>query len=185
MQQATTAQQQNAFTFIKGYAGQEQLLQQTINATWQIAYTALWNGVILNSNETKKCKQLIRTWLLQGDDLVSTYTELVQRIMLARAYVMALPNRFVPLPSEWFCLSNEKGLAGTKAWFAKLQFKRLAMPLYKIELKAFAEAILELAEEPTTHNFHYWREYFIERGWQALLNVYLAVVANMEYDGRG
>jgi hypothetical protein len=184
MKYATHLQESQPLRLIKGYAGQELLLEQTIEATWQIAYTALWNGDILSSAEISTCKKLIKTYLLQGEDLQRAYAELAQRIMLARIDVQSFPGRTVPMPSEWFNVNNENGFQGTKSLFAKLQFRRLSMPLYKIELKAFCEAVMEMTEEPTARNFHYWREYFIERGWQGLLNVFLATVANSRWVDR-
>ena len=73
------------------------------------------------------------------------------------------------------------GFAGTKRWFDKLLLQRASVPGYKIQLKVFAEAVLEINETPSGRNFHYWRGYFIERGCQGLLNLMLSTVANCVY----
>ncbi|HEY6914609.1 MAG TPA: hypothetical protein VI413_08035, partial [Paludibacter sp.] len=90
-------------------------------------------------------------------------------------------NRFAPLPSLWFNPENEKGFAGTKQWYRKVYEARQSLPNYKIELKALAEAVLEVSTEPTQNNFHYWKNYFIERKTPGLLSLFLITVANQQF----
>jgi len=166
---------------INGHAGKEKIIQQLVNTIWRIAYTALWNGEVFSTTEKQEAMRLIKLHLLQHDDLHTGYMQMAQRTLLARQYVNALPGRYIPLPSEWLRFNNSKGFMGTAEWLEKLQTKRVAAPLHRIELKVFAEAVLEMAEEPCAKHFHYWREYMIERGWQGMLNLFLATMANMEY----
>jgi hypothetical protein len=109
------------------------------------------------------------------------YAELVQRILLARAYVNSHPGKYIPVPTGWFSIANQNGFAGTEKWFTGIQATRASLPLYKLELKAFAEAVQEISEHAGATTFHYWRNYFIERNCQGLLNLFLSTVANFVY----
>jgi hypothetical protein len=51
------------------------------------------------------------------------------------------------------------------------------LPAYKAELRALAEAALEFGDEPTTQNYHYWRQYFIDRDAPGLLSLFQMIAA--------
>jgi hypothetical protein len=178
---ATSLKTATTLTPIIGYSDQQQKLTTLTKLLWNIAYTALWNGSIFSTQEKTNTLDAIKAYLVHEDNLEHAYTEMVQRILITRRYLQKDPQRFVPLPSIWFEATNIYGYNGTASWFADIRLTRLSLPLYKLSLKAFAEAILEMAEEPGAKNFHYWREYFIERNCQGLLNLFLATVANLNY----
>lgn len=98
-----------------------------------------------------------------------------QRVLLARQYVNKSPDRFVPLPSLWLDRNYEHGFAGTKNWYAEIKAIRDSLPSFKAELKALAEAALEFSEEPSTKNYQYWRQYFIEKQAPGLLNLFQVI----------
>lgn len=153
-----------------------------IQAAWLAAYTALWNGICFSTTEQEQAKEAIRQWLSQQAGTEAAYKQMVQRILLARQYLTSNTVKYAPIPTEWFATSNNNGYAGTQRWYHQLQQQRQAMPLKAIELKAFAEAVLEMQEEPTGKNFHYWRSYFAERNKQQLLNLFLSTVAWQTFD---
>lgn len=181
--QSTARKLQNpqTLTAIPGYLNDKEKIQKATDNAWIIAFTVLWNGEIFSTEEKAKAKQYIRYWIINQPCIRHAYLQAAQRILLANQYIAAAKGRYVPSPSEWFDPANQYGFAGTEEWFNKMQKKRIAMPLYNQHLKAFAEAVEEMADEPTARNFHYWREYFIERNCQALLNIFLATVTNMSY----
>jgi len=148
---------------------------------WNFAATTLWNDLVLSEKETEEAKLLIRDYLLRSDDLRRSYLAFCQRVLLAHQYLKSASNRFVPLPSTWLHPENAKGFAGTKQWYEKVIEVRRSVPRYKIELKALAEAVWELAQEPTPNNFQYWRNYFIERKTPGLLPLFLNTIANQQF----
>ena len=109
------------------------------------------------------------------------YKSFCQRVLLARQYVNSSPNRYIPLPTIWLDKENATGFAGTKQWLNDILAVRSSLPNYKTELKAFAEAILEMKEEPTAENFHYWRNYFIDNKTSGLLTLFLTTIANQQF----
>lgn len=155
-------------------------MKQYINAAWLTAYTALWNGTIFSTTEQEQAKQAIEQWM-QAPDKEAAYKAFVQRVLMARLYLQQTGRKYMPTPTEWLNPNNQTCFAGTAKWMKQLQEKRKAMPLHRLELKAFAEAILEMEEEPTARNFHYWRSYFIERNHQALLNLFLSCIGNAKF----
>ncbi|MFY7936773.1 MAG: hypothetical protein ACOVOQ_05315 [Flavobacterium sp.] len=153
-------------------------MQQKINAAWLVAYTALWNGTVFSTTEQQQTKQLIEQFLQANTDTNAAYNAFVQRVLMARMYIQKNHKALAVTPTEWLATNNNNGFVGTATWYTQLQEKRQAMPLYRLELKAFAEAILDMEEEPTARNFHYWRSYFIERNHQGLLNLFLSCIGN-------
>ncbi len=153
-------------------------MKQKINAAWLVAYTALWNGTIFSSAEQEQAQQSIQKWMQAQPDKHAAYNTFVQRVLMARLYLQKTKRRLTVTPTEWLNPDNQNGFTGTAKWYGELLEKRKAMPLHRLELKAFAEAALEMEEEPTDRNFHYWRSYFIERNQQALLNLFLSCIGN-------
>jgi hypothetical protein len=147
-------------------------------AAWSLAYSSLWNTSLFSERETEAATNFINHYIYTAPDPYKGYIILCERVLLARMYVARNGSRYIPLPSTWFNVTNVKGFAGTDKWYQNLLLVRSSLPVYKIELKAFAEAILEMAEEPSVNNFSYWRNYFIERN-KDLLELFLATTANV------
>lgn len=167
----------NPFTIIKGKEEYELQLRQLTAIAWQIGYTSLWNGQTFTANETAAAQQLIASFLRQGSPL-KAYSEFVQRVLLARQYILTHPGAYAPHPSRWLSPENANGFAGTSRWFRNLEEARSREPYFKQYLKAFPEAVLETLQSGKAGDFHYWRSWFAERGAQATLNLFLAVLGN-------
>jgi hypothetical protein len=104
------------------------ILTRLTSAAWNIAYTALWNGIQFSPREKQKAKKSIREFLLQSTTVELTYEEFVQRVLLTKQYLQNNPDKYLPLPSEWLSKENKMGFAGTQRWFQKLKEKQSAMP---------------------------------------------------------
>jgi hypothetical protein len=131
--------------------------------------------------EIELSKKLVKEFIAANKDSYKGYLAFIQRVLLTRQYITTNAGRFVPLPSFWLDKNNANGFTGTREWFEQLQSVRSSVPSHKIELKAFAEAILEMSEERTCRNYQYWRNYFIERKTPGLLNLFLNTIANQHY----
>jgi hypothetical protein len=167
-----------SLTAISGFKGKEEQLAHFVEAAWLATYTSLFNGTVFTTQHIQHTKATLRQWLLNQPNTAMAYQELVQRVLLAKWYVSKHGYKYFPAtPMEWLDDNNLNGFAGTQKWYIQLMQKRAAMPLYQLVLKAFAEAVLEMHEEPSGRNFHYWRSYFIEHDSQQLLNLFLSVVA--------
>lgn len=165
---------------IKGKEEYVQQVQQLTHTAWQIAYTALWNGMVFTPEEINTAKERIHTFIQSGSPL-KRYSELTQRVLMARQYILTHEGSYAPLPSCWLNPENKKGFAGTATWFAALETARASQPDYKQYMKALPEAVLETIQSNKASDFHYWRSWFAERNAQAVLNLYLSIIANSTY----
>ena len=181
---AIKQQKNHPFTWlaIRGFKDMDTRVVGLADTAWMIAYTALWHAEMISEEEKRRCMALIKTYLLDAPDPQDAYNDMIQRILLAREYVMQQEGRWIPAPAEWFDHGNPHGFAGTERWLQRVKEKRRAYPLYRQALRAFAEAIQEIKETGDAKDFHYWRSYFAERRWNRLLNLLLATVGNMRFN---
>lgn len=156
-------------------------IQKLADTAWNFAYTALWNSTVFSTQEKRAAKAMIEEIISAGKTPLKNYKAFCQRVLLARQYVNANPNRYIPLPTIWLDQENLTGYAGTASWYENIQDIRVSLPNYKTELKAFAEAILEMSEESTAANFQYWRNYFIDNKATGLLGLFLCTIANAAF----
>lgn len=166
---------------IKGYKDQVTDLHALINTAWNFAHTALWSTSLFSKKEVNEAKEWIGFYFLNSKNVYKAYSVFCQRVLLARQYLANANNRYIPLPTIWLNPENETGFVGTKEWYDQVKVIRESLPNHKMELKAFAEAIWELSQEPTAKNFCYWKTYFIEAGATGLLNLFLNTIANQQY----
>lgn len=162
-------------TIVKGKEEYHQQVNQLTDIAWQIAYTALWNGMSFSTNEIAQAKKIMQTFIESGAPL-QQYHELVQRVLLARQYILNHPGCYASLPSCW--LQEPKGFAGTQRWYEAVEKTRAQLPNYKQPLKALSQAVLEVLQTNNAADFHYWRSWFAERDAQGMLNLFLSVLGN-------
>ncbi len=145
---------------------------QLVDAAWNFAYTSLWNTTLFSTKEADAAKEKIFEYFSLAKDTRKAFVSFCQRVLLARYYVNGVKGRYMPLPSVWFDKDNEYGFVSTRKCFYEIRRVREALPSYKQEIKALAEAVLEFAEEPTVKNYQYWRGYFIEHKTPGLLSLF-------------
>jgi hypothetical protein len=171
------------FNVIKGLLFDEkESSDNLVDIAWQFAYSTLWNNHVFSSIEKNEAKVYIKEWLAKSKKPDKAFINFCQRIILARQNIHALNTDYLSLPSLWFDLDNGDGFAITKEWLYELKAIRHSLPQFKIEVKALAEAVLEFSEEPTSENFQYWRNYFIDRQEPILLNIYTVFCANQQFN---
>jgi hypothetical protein len=156
---------------------EEIIITRLTSIAWKIAYTSLWNGTDFSRTENQKTKTAIRQFLLGTDSIEKNYEEFVQRVLLARQYIINNPGKYLPVPSEWLNENNKLGFAGTQKWFQQMQQKREAIPAFRNEWRDFGWAIWQVNGKGADRYFHQWRSYYAEKN-QSMLNLYLATVAN-------
>ena len=166
---------------IPGLADRKEKQNNLANAAWLFAYSALWNNVAFSKTEIADSKNFIKEWL-KARNPEKAFINFCQRIILARLNVESLNSDFLALPSLWFDPENPEGYAVIKEWLDEIRIIRRSLPGFKIAIKALAEAVLELSEEPTEENFKYWRSYFIEKQEPVLLNLFTVFASNQEFN---
>lgn len=171
---------QPSLVIIKGNYEYQHQVNRLSALAWQVAYTALWNGMEFSKAEKENAMNFIAAFIQQGSP-VKSYSEFVQRVLLARQYIHSHPGSYVSFPSQWFSLQNKNGFAGTLRWYQSVEASRALLPKYKQTLKAFPEAVLETSQSGDPKDFHYWRSYFSEQDAQASLNLFLSTLANCRF----
>ena len=147
-------------------------------AAWNLSYSAFWELLDFSIVEIDTAMKFIKEFIYKGDDPYDNYLIFCQRVIMAYSYIKRENGKYVPLPSNWFDKANDNGFAGTAKWMDALNNKRKALPLYRIELKAMAEAVLEMTEDPTVANFRYWKTYLLDRKQEGLYSLFISVVMN-------
>ncbi len=139
-------------------------ITRMVNTAWHVLSAGLFPAAVADKASCAMAKAFIKTFLEQEGKAYDHFAEFCQRILMVRYYMACRPDFQIRYDvNSWLNPSNKLGFAGTAPWFATLADNRSINRIHKIELKAFPEAILELAEEPTPEIFHYWNNYFIEK----------------------
>ena len=170
-----------ALLVVKGKQEYEQQVNRLSRMAWQIAYTALWNAEEFSALEKEKALEFITGFIREQRNPEKAYSVFVQRVLLARQYIITHPGSYAPIPTQWFSPANKNGFAGTQRWYESVELSRQSLPKYKQSIKAFAEAVLETVQSDDARDFHYWRNYFSEQDAQATLNLFLSTLANCRY----
>lgn len=153
-----------------------------VNTAWTFASTALWNTTVFSETEIQRAKALIAEYL-NNDATDNAFLVFCQRVLLARHYITSQPGRYIPLPSVWLDQNNKLGFAGTGAWYERITAIREAVPGYKTGIKAFAQALLELSNQPSSAaHYNYWKNYFIDHQSPGLLSLFQATVIQQFYN---
>ena len=152
-------------------------LQKLASIAWIFVSSALWNGTQFSSKEKDATQEKITGYLGLTKNHRRSFRAFCERVLLAR-----LEGRtggiVLTLPSLWLDRYNEEGFATTKMAYIRIKALRESLPLYKYELKALAEAVLDFGEDPTAENFRYWKNYFTEKQSPGLLQLFQVYAIN-------
>jgi hypothetical protein len=149
---------------------------------WIFARCLLWNDLEFSALEEQRAQEQILTLLNRCADARRGFKSFCQRVMLAQQYLSRSEDRYLPLPTQWLDPGNEQGFAGTRNWLRRIEAARASLPCHRQELKAMAEAVLEMHEEPTPANYQYWRSYFIQAAEKRLLELFQQYLAALQWD---
>jgi hypothetical protein len=166
---------------IQGFKFSTDTEKSLTNTAWQFAYSVLWNSQLFSEYERTEARSHINEFLTNSRNPTRSFLQFCQRMIVARQHINELDSS-VCLPSLFLDSENPEGFAKTKAWFDPIKELRRSLPNYKIELKALAEAILEVSEQPSLGNFRYWRSYFIDRQEPVLLELFTVFCCNQVFN---
>jgi hypothetical protein len=165
------------------YNVQPQPKQELLAATaWQFAHCLLWNGLEFSVAEERRAQEQIHALLHAKGDARKAFVSFCQRVLLAQQYLSRSEDRFLPLPTQWLHPGNEQGFSGTHNRLRRIETARVSLPGHRQELKAMAEAVLEMHEEPSSANYQYWRSYFIQAGEPRLLELFQQYLAALQWE---
>lgn len=136
------------------------------NCCWLLSLAALWPSCIITPGEQAAAISLLQKRLTANDNRYQAYLEICQRILLTRQKMIEDPGYGITsLPTRFFN-SIEKGFAASEKWYQELQAQRKNSRIYRLELRALSEAIVEFTEDATAENFDYWKKCFITNNAQ-------------------
>jgi hypothetical protein len=176
---------QTGFMNTTSYNDHQQTQAETLAATaWHFAHCLLWNALEFSAEEERRAQEQIHALLTARGDVRKAFQAFCQRVLLAQQYVSRREDSYLPLPTQWLNPGNEQGFAGTRNWLRRIETARASLPCHRQELKAMAEAVLEMHEDPSRDNYHYWRSYFIQAGEPRLLELFQQCIAHLQW-GQG
>lgn len=149
-------------------------------AAWAIARSLLFSHLSLSSDEVTACITVIRQRLSVWNTGAEGFINLIQRVASFRLHSSSETKQPGLLPSDWFRHGNAAGFALSAPLMEEITRIRASIPGYRSDLKALAEALLEMSEEPTVRNFIYWRDWFSERGMQQAHDLFCIAVTYLQ-----
>jgi len=162
-------------------SGNEVLLMTDI--LWYLLVSALFAGKIYPATIERSAKILINSFL-QEQDHYEAFSEFCHRVFMTRYYILQNPGYlFTNSVIHWLDPGNKHGFAGTAGWYNKLILKRKTKPGLLADLKAFTEAILDIAKDKSGENFQYWSGWFYEKNAVDQLLMIQRVGAQIGYTG--
>ena len=144
-----TKQSNTEYQHKSAFASKEDLFRLAFGAT-----VLTWCSIFRVRSSLKLLIPFINAamgFIQRGNNPYDAYTELCQRILLARR--MHIKSR---IPAYWF----KKHFDETVPLYQTMLKKRKADPLYMHSLKWLAEAILDICENPDTGDVRYWMNWF-------------------------
>lgn len=139
-------------------------VEDYVNLSWNILHSTLYYSCIFSSREVDTTRTLIKRFLLQFINPYEGYIEFAQKVIIAKKKI-GNEKLLCLIPSVWMNENYPYGIVNVHEEYQQLIQLRKQLPLYLIELRAFAEAVLEVSENPNGEIFNYWKQWFSERNF--------------------
>ena len=167
---------------VRGFKPAHDTVHELTNTAWQFAYSVLWNNDLFSASEKEEAKCHIWIYLTSSPHPTRAFLQFCQRVVLTSQHLSEMNAGVLFLPSIFLDQDNPAGFIRTKDWFDQVREIRHSLPQYKMELKALAEAVLEISEEPSPKIFRYWRNYFMEKKEPVLLELLSVYACNHNFN---
>jgi hypothetical protein len=169
------------FRIIKGGLYSPTKREKRINDFWTFCHSTFWSNEIFTELQEDEFRELISAYFEKGKDSDETFSQLVQRAVLAKRYVKRRNSRYVAKPADWLNINYKTGLKGTEAWYKEVEQQRLSVPTYNEGLEFLAEAVLSWATKRNVLEVSTYREKFIELKHFDLLFLYTNAIMHFQY----
>jgi len=144
-------------------------------------HSMLWSTRDFKENEQNNCKRLIAEHFKGSSNLDETFKDLVEKVVLAKRYVLEKPYRFIAEPQDWLNIKFYNGLTGASKWHEALQEQRKLTPDFGESLTVFSEAILNYSEQRNILDIVFYRHIFISlKAWD-LLQWYMNAIMHYQF----
>jgi hypothetical protein len=144
-------------------------------------HSMLWSTKDFPEDQQNNLKRLIAEYFKESSDVDETFKHLVEKIVLAKRYVLEKPYRFMAEPKDWLNIKFMNGLRNTSKWHDALQEQRKTNPKFGESLKIFSEAILNYAEQRNVLDIVFYRQALISLEAWDLLQWYMNFVMHYQF----
>lgn len=169
------------FQIIRGGRYNSGNTQKLVNDLWLICHSTFWSDETFSEKEVARFKTLISAHLDGYKNAEEKFTELIERIIMAKDYISRRPWRYIAKPNEWLNINYRYGLAGTAAWYKRLTQERSASPSHKKELQLVAEALLDYSMNQDTDAVRAYTQILCEYGQYDLLRLYVNAILKITH----
>lgn len=145
-----------------------------------VAQSSLWNNREFSKKDLELLNQLMLEHFDNGLNPRKTFTEIIQRICLAKRYLSRGKGRYIAKPSDWLNIFYYNGLSGTAAWLDIVNEQRKTCPDYNQGIKLFSKAILSLIENPSNSSLAKHRAELLKNRQFDLVQVYANTLLNLQ-----
>ena len=161
---------------------QEQIdTEKLIGGLWNISQAAFWFNQDFTTKEKEIFKKLLGGHFYNGKTDKQNFTDLVERICLAKRYVARRNGRYISKPQDWLNIHFSSGLVGTERWLQQVNEIRTKAPDYNKGITTLAQGILNFLENPDTKTFLKYRKMLIEQKQFDLLQIFNNTIINLQY----
>jgi len=152
-----------------------------VDQLWIYAHSMLWGAQDFKEDEQTTFKKCISEYFVNSTNVEGTFRELVERIVLAKRYVLEKPYRFIASPREYLNPKFYNGLESTAKWYRALQEQKQRDPNFGETLEIFSEAILNYATNQNILDIVFYRQIFISLEIYDLLQWYMNAIMHYQF----
>ena len=156
-------------------------IEKRVNQFWQFCHASLWNTEQFTDEQISEFKKLIAEYFKDAHEADKKFRELIERVCLAKRYVNRKHGRFISKPIDWLNINYKNGLAGTAAWYNKVEEQRKTVPHYNEGISLLSRAVLAYCDlsSPLVINLH--REILMEEKQSDLLQSFMNTIMHIRY----
>jgi hypothetical protein len=155
--------------------------EKRIEQFWLFCQAALWNNQQFSESEVTEFKKLIAEYFKKSKDTDKIFTQLIERVCLAKRYVSRKPGRYMSKPIDWLNINYKNGLRGTYSWFKQVQQQRRSVPHYNEGISKLAEAVLSYCDKPNSNIVYSSRRELLKLNQYDLNQMFMNTIIHMQY----
>ncbi len=167
---------------IKGYKDSKEKITLLARNAWTITHAFVFGHLQFTTAEKKKAIHEIEQYIMEAENEENGLRIFLERIILFTQYKKTTGYNGHLLPSVWLSAAAPDGFAQTGAPMKQILDMRKSIPAYRIEIKALAEALIEIAALPSKQNFVYWKDYFTQAKQERSLEMFCIASAHLLFN---
>lgn len=150
-------------------------LRRASLSAYQFLETVFYSDRTISEHEIDIALMFLEKYFSKAQNekqLSQKFNEFIQRVMLARQYILKAPGRFIPNPRIWLDPAFKNGFTGTELWLKQVDKKREEKKEYYGNLKILAKLYREFLKNPTLDNYLSGRQTLSKKKNKEYLQLY-------------